>query len=76
MIDIAELTKDDIGKWVFYKSEFKPEKGRIKSWNDKFIFVVYKCGHQWDRFQDFTGCATESEDLEFTTKGALIQWKN
>ncbi len=72
MIDIAELTKDDIGKWVKYNDDFKPEKGRIKSWNDKYIFVVYKCDHQWDRFQDYTGCATKPEDLEFTTKGALI----
>ena len=72
MIDIAELTKEDIGKWVVYSDPFKKEKGRIKSWNDKYIFVVYKCDSRWDRFQDFTGCATNPEDLNFTTKGALI----
>lgn len=66
MIDITTLFKEDIGRWVVYKPSFgDPEKGRIKSWNDKFIFVVYKCDSQWDRFQDFTGCATNPEDLKF-----------
>lgn len=44
------------------------EKGKIKSWNDNFIFVVYKCDNQWDRFQDYTGCATSPDDLEFIYK--------
>ena len=67
MIDIAQLQKDDIGKWVLYEPYAgKKEKGRIKSWNDKCIFVVYKCDSQWDKFQDYTGCATEPEDLIFT----------
>jgi len=72
MIAIAELTKEDIGKWVVYDDNFKKEKGRIKSWNDTFIFVVYKCDMKWDRFQDYTGCATKPEDLSFTTKGEMI----
>lgn len=64
-IDIGQLTKADIGKWVLYSDGFKNEKGRIKSWNDKYIFVVYKCANQWDRFWDYTGCATDPEDLCF-----------
>lgn len=73
MIDIAALTKEDIGRGVVYLPSLgSPEKGRIKSWNDKYIFVVYKCDSQWDRFQEFTGCATDPKDLEFTTKGALV----
>ncbi len=66
MIDIAKLDKADVGKWVEYRSGIPnkiPEKGKIKSWNDKFIFVVYKCDNNWDRFQDYTGCATEPKDL-------------
>ena len=67
MIDIAKLTKKDIGRWVLYKgSAGEQEGGRLKSWNDKYIFVVYKCDGQWNRFQDFTGWATDPEDLEFT----------
>jgi len=65
MINIKELTKDHVGKWVKYTGNFGGpiERGRIKSWNNKFIFVVYKCADQWDRFKDYTGCATRPEDL-------------
>ena len=72
MINISELRKEDVGKWVLYDDNFKKEKGRIKSWNEEYIFVVYKCDGQWDRFKDYTGCATNSEDLEFTTKSELV----
>lgn len=67
MIDIAKLSKDkDIGKWVEYKaSHGATERGRIKGWNNKFIFVVYKCGGEWDRFKNFTGQATYPRDLKF-----------
>jgi len=65
MIDLSTLRKEDIGRWVLYDDNFKKEKGRIKSWNEEFIFVVYKCNDEWDRFQDFTGCATNPEDLDF-----------
>ena len=66
MINIAELTTKDIGRLVIYKPTQENEKGRIKSWNDKFIFVVYKCDNQWHRFQDFTGCSTDPDDLIFS----------
>jgi len=66
MIRIEDLTQKDIGRWVVYNDGIRqPEKGRIKSWNDKYIFVVYNCNGEWDRFQDFTGVATNPEDLEF-----------
>ena len=70
MINIKALTKQDTDRWVIYTSSHgSQEKGRIKSWNNKFIFVVYKCDFQWDRFQDFTACATDPNDLEFINKG-------
>ena len=66
MIDIKKLNETDIGKWVEYNDGVgKKEKGRIKSWNDKYIFVVYKCANQWNRFDDFTGCSTNPMDLAF-----------
>lgn len=66
MIDIAQLRKTDIGKWVEYLGKGGEEdRGRIKSWNNSYIFVVYKCGGEWDRFQDFTGVATNPQDLHF-----------
>ncbi len=72
MIDLATLKKEDIGRWVLYDDGFKKEKGRIKSWNEEYIFVVYKCVGEWNRFQDFTGCATNPEDLRFTTLAEVV----
>lgn len=73
MIDISELRKEDIGKWVLYSGGAgETEKGRLKSWNDKFIFVVYKCDYQWDKFQDYTGVATSQEDLRWTTFDEVV----
>jgi hypothetical protein len=67
MINIKDLKPEDVGRWVRYiPCVGAPEPGRIKSWNDTFVFVVYKCDQQWDRFTDYTGCATSPEDLEFT----------
>ena len=66
MIDISQLQQKDIGKWVRYTAHHGAiEDGRIKSWNEKFIFVVYKCNNEWDRFKDFTGQATSPEDLQY-----------
>lgn len=66
MIDIAQLRKLDIGKWVEYKGGAgEKERGRLKSWNEVNIFVVYKCAGEWERFQDFTGVATNPCDLKF-----------
>lgn len=71
MIDLAKLTTNDIGRWVEYTaSHGAKERGRLKSWNNIFIFVVYKCGGEWKRFQDFTGQATKPEDLCFIEMGS------
>ncbi len=65
-MDIQALTKQDIGRYVRYKpSVGSEETGRIKSWNKKWIFVVYKCDNNWNHFRDYTGCATKPEDLTF-----------
>jgi hypothetical protein len=64
VINIKDLEKRDVGHWVTYTlSTGKQETGRIKSWNDKFIFVVYKCADEWDKFKDYTGVATNPKDL-------------
>lgn len=66
MIDIAQLRKFHIGKWVEYKGTGgEVERGRLKSWNNSFIFVVYKCNGEWNRFKDFTGVPTRPQDLRF-----------
>lgn len=67
MINPTRLTEPDKGKWVKYTEYFgaKPQFGRIKSWNDKLIFVVYSCNNEWDRYQDFTGEGTPPNRLKF-----------
>jgi len=68
VIHIEELNKDDIGRWVIYQPPIKgkPEEGRIKDWNDRFVFVVYRCNNLWDRFQDYTAQATNPTRLTFS----------
>ena len=69
MIEISRLDGDkDVGKWVRYRDAHFPEQseiGRISSWNDRTVFVVYKCDNQWHRFKDFTAAGTNPEDLDF-----------
>lgn len=65
-MDIQNLTKEHIGKWVKYTpSAGESEVGRIKSWNDRWVFVVYNCDHNWSDYQDYTAAATNPKDLIF-----------
>ena len=66
MIDISKLTEKDIGRWVLYKAGgCNSGLGKIKSYGDCYIFVVYKCKGEWNRFKEFTGVATKPKDLQF-----------
>lgn len=66
MLDISKLTQKDIGKWVRYLYfDGTTELGKIKSYNSKHVFVVYKCANEWDRFKAYTGVATSPGDLVF-----------
>lgn len=52
-----------VGQKVHYNDEHgKIENGIVKAlhhkWND-CVFVVYKCGGEWERYQDFTGALTD-----------------
>jgi hypothetical protein len=69
MIEINQLTKSDVGAWVGCRDRVWPilDRGRIKSWNEKWIFVVYRCGGNWDEFEKYTGVATDPRDLEYVT---------
>lgn len=40
------------------------EVGRVKGWNEKYVFVVYQCDGNWDNYENYTGCATNIRDLE------------
>jgi len=65
MIKIEELNKYDLGKFVRYDSQFNPGYGKIKSWNEHCIFVVFQCGDDWDKYRDYTGQSVSPLDLTF-----------
>ena len=66
MIDIDKLTEENFGRWVVYTDGTdKRQEGRIKSWNDTWIFVVYNCGNNWESYRDYTAAATDPKDLQF-----------
>lgn len=56
---------EKLGLNVFYRTGTNDRviSGKIKSWNDEFIFVVFNCDNQWDRWMDFTAEACKPEDL-------------
>jgi len=63
---LPELTENDIGRWVIYHvGKEDQEEGRIKDWNENYVFVVYKCNNSWNKFKEYTGVATLPEDLNF-----------
>ena len=64
MINIRQLSDKDIGRYVFYTNSVgNQEIGRLKSWNYKWIFVVYNCAEDWDNFKNYTATATDPCDL-------------
>ena len=66
MIDLASLEEFDKDRWVEYTDGVgKKERGRLKGWNEKNIFVVYKCAGLWQDYRNYTGCATNPKDLVF-----------
>jgi len=75
MIFIENLTEKDIGRYVIYTDGGgNQEKGRIKSWNEEWIFVVYHCAGEWDNYQDYTAAATRAEDLKFSYGNDLTRY--
>jgi hypothetical protein len=66
MIRINKLTTADIGRWVTYQPFMgEPERGRIKGWSARYIFVVYHCDGHWNDFRNYTAAATQPRDLNF-----------
>jgi hypothetical protein len=64
VIRFKDLKEEDKGQFVIYTDGVgNQEKGRIKWWNHKYIFVVYKCGEDWDNYEDYTAAATDPKDL-------------
>jgi hypothetical protein len=63
-----------VGQWVIYRKGSKlgeEQMGMVKSWNDKFIFVVFQCNGEWDRYFDYMSQACNPEDLTIVPEGAF-----
>ena len=75
MIHLKDLTEKDVGRYVIYTDiNGLQEKGRIKSWNDKYIFVVYHCDNNWDNFKNYTGASTHPSNLKFVDPEPDENW--
>ena len=61
--DINTLTKADIGKHVECTGHNETEKGRIKSFNKNWIFVVFHCDDDWNNFENYTAAACAPEAI-------------
>lgn len=47
------------------------EKGIVKATmeeGDEYVWVVYKCGNNWDKYSDYTAAKTHITDLKFGWK--------
>ena len=52
------------GQKVTYKTDYKTEKGIVKSMSGpEHAFVVYHCGGDWDNYENYTGARTRVVDL-------------
>lgn len=54
------------GKKVTYNPDYdKKETGIVKSFSgEDHVFVVYSCGGNWHKYENYTGARTKISDLE------------
>ncbi len=71
------MTDIKSGDKVYYTAPHgKKENGMVKEVRDKIAFVVYHCGGEWDKFRNFTGAATDLQELRkgwVDDKGQLLK---
>jgi len=68
MIDIKKLTESDKGRWVRYISSigFYIYIGRIKGWDNEFIYVVYNApDRDMNKYNDYVAVPTDPQKLIF-----------
>lgn len=68
---IVRLHHTDRGRWVRYTANAgaTASYGRIKHWQGNFVFVVFHCGGDWERYFNYTGEACTPAQLEFRIPG-------
>ena len=60
---IKDLKQSDIGRFVIYTPN--GDLGRITSFSDKWVNVVYRCNHDWEDYRNYTANSTKREHLIF-----------
>lgn len=71
MIDITKLVSKDIGRWVELTG--KAQKGRIKFFTASFIFVVFDCEDNWNKYNEYVAIPVNPDSLTFLNKVLVIQ---
>ena len=66
-VDLKKLTSRDVGRWVEYTApDGKNAIGKLKSWNDKYAFIVFNCNQNWDDYKNYTASPVDPKQLIFT----------
>lgn len=66
MIDLNQLNYKHLGAWVRFDYQHgESEYGRIKTWNEKYVFVVFKCNGDWDNWNNYTSQSCAPDELTF-----------
>lgn len=73
MIHISDLKPEHVGQWVRWRGGHPDhrEEGRIKSWNERYVFVVFKCDDNWERFEDYAGQSCDPSNIDFMGRGEV-----
>lgn len=66
-VRLDELSDKDVGRWIIWLDPNlqTTKKGRLKSWNNLFAFVVFNCNDQWNKFQNYTPEACAPKECRF-----------
>lgn len=75
MIVVDQIHKGDPVHYQpdHYKADDRFENGIVKRVSESgAVFVVYNCGGEWDRFEDFTAANTAPRDLFMGWRGVVM----
>ena len=66
-VRLDQLSDRDIGRWIVWTDPNlgTVQKGRLKSWNELFCFVVFKCNDDWIRFENYSAEACAPRECRF-----------
>jgi hypothetical protein len=73
------VSNPEFGQWVGVNTLNNGQEdysaGRIKSWNEKDIFVVFKCDGNWNRFSDYPAERLPRFVLHTLAKEQISAWR-